>query len=290
MKCDRLVSMKLSDVIVLWVQYYTLNASVLCASVRQKCSQDRAKQRRNLQWENRASAIMAFLLWFLKKYIRHKKKIGENSMKLLRYTHTLRLVTLLTCSLILVVVFAACGGSSSSTTSTPTPTVKPSPTPSPTPAVSFTTYTGNSYTIGYPQGWKVTSSNNGEQITFTDSATMYFVGIIVAPNPNGITSANTFLNAEVDAVQKNVKNSQVVNVPPTTTIGGDTWVQKSLAGTINSNGQTGDFQIVFACDNHPANTPSTKSFTILYGATKSSFASANSTYFQSMLQSFKFTS
>ena len=100
---------------------------------------------------------MAFLLWFLKKHIRHKKKIGENSMKLLRYTHTLRLVTLLTCSLILVVVFAACrlvASSSTTSTSTPTPTVKPSPTPSPTPAVSFTTYTGNSYTIGYPQGWK----------------------------------------------------------------------------------------------------------------------------------------
>ena len=213
-------------------------------------------------------------------------------MKLSGYPSILRLVTLLICSLLFVVVLAACGSgsTSSASTSTPTPTAKPSPTPSPTPAVSFTTYKGNGYTVSYPQGWKATTSNNGEQITLTDATTLDYAAIVVVPDPNGIASANTFLNAEVSAVQKNMKNSQTVNVPPTTTIGGDTWAQKSLTGTSTSAGQSGTVQFVLACDIHPANTSASKSFTFLYGSTQSSFASANTTYFQPMLQSFKFTS
>ena len=201
-------------------------------------------------------------------------------------------MTLLSSSLLLVFILVACGGggTTTTTTSTPTPTVKPSPTPSPTPAVSFTTYTGKGFTISYPQGWKVTTSNNDQEINMTNDTAMASLAIVVVPDPNGIASASTFLNTEVNAVQKSVTNAHTVNIPANTTIGGDTWVQKSLVGTSTSQGQSGVVQFVFACDIHPASTSESKSFTILYGTPQALFNTANTTYFQPMLQSFKFTS
>jgi len=86
-----------------------------------------------------------------------------------------------------------------------------------------------------------------------------------------------------------LKNPQAVNIPPTTTVGGDSWVQKSFAGTTTSNGQSVVVQVVVASDNHPASSPSTKSFTVVYGTMQQLFATANTTYFHPMLQSFKFT-
>lgn len=211
-------------------------------------------------------------------------------MTLSKYARSFRLITLLSCSLLLVVVLAACslGGSTSTSTSTPTATAKPSPTPSPTPAVSLTTYTGNGYTIGYPQGWKATTTSTG--VSFADSTSAFNFVIVVASDPNGIATASTFLNAEVSASKTKLKNPQTVSVPPTTTIGGDSWVQSSLAGTGTSGGQSVVVQFVIACDNHPANSASTKSFSLVYGTAQALFSTANTMYFQPMLQSFKFTS
>src|SRR5258706_1402499 len=59
------------------------------------------------------------------------------------------------CSLLLAILLVACGDGTTSTSSA-TPTSKPSPTATPTPAL--TVYTGKGYSIGYPQGWKVTPS------------------------------------------------------------------------------------------------------------------------------------
>lgn len=211
-------------------------------------------------------------------------------MKLSGYSHILHLVTLLSCSLLLVVVLTACGGGGSSSTSTPTPTptVKPSPTPSPTPAVSFTTYRDVGYTIDHPLDWREVPTTNG--ISFTDPTGLYNVTVVAVSDPNGAASADTILNTTVNALKNAMKNPQTMNVAPTTMIGGDTWLQKSFMATTASKGQNVTLQIVFVSDNHPANTASTMNFTIFYGSPPSSFASANSTYFQSMLQSFKFTS
>src|SRR5690242_6142424 len=76
------------------------------------------------------------------------------------------------CSLLLVLVLAACslGGGSPGTASTTTSGKTPAtshPTsvsaqPTSAPATSLTTYTGDGFTIGYPQGWTVMKQGHGQ--------------------------------------------------------------------------------------------------------------------------------
>ena len=152
----------------------------------------------------------------------------------------------------------------------------------------MTTYTGSGYTIGYPQGWKVNAAD--KSVVFTDSTGVYNLTIVISPNPGGIASPDTVVNAGINGVKGSLTNTQTVNVPASTTIGGDTWVQKSIAGNSTAAGQTGMVQMVVASDNHPANSASTNSFTIIYATLQATFDTANSQYFQPMIQSFKFTS
>ena len=189
------------------------------------------------------------------------------------------------CCMILALLLVACGGGTTSTP-TPTPTPRPSPTPSPTPTPALTVYTGKGYSISYPQGWKVTPSSN--QVTFTGATGFYYLAIVVNPNPNGIINASTFVNAGIEGAKK-MKNPHTETLSPTTTVGGDSWVQKSITGTVTTNGQSFDVQTVVMSDNHPANSANTQNFAIVYDTKKSLFATANTSYFQPMLQSFKFT-
>lgn len=198
------------------------------------------------------------------------------------------------CSLVLVVALAACGSSTTTSGSTPTPTATTAAAATPTVAstattsTTLTTYTGNGYSIGYPQGWKVNSGGNS--VVFTEPTGIYSLSILVVPNPGGAISADTVVNTGVQAATGALTNTQTVNVPASTTIGGDSWAQKAIAGTSSAAGQTGTVQAVVASDNHPANSPSTNSFTITYQTLQATFDAANSSYFQPMLQSFKFTS
>lgn len=190
------------------------------------------------------------------------------------------------CCMILALLLVACGGGTTSTP-TPAPTPQPSSTPSPTPTPGLTVYTGKGYSISYPQGWKVTPSSN--QVTFSDATDIYNLTIVVSPNPNGIADASTVVNTSIEATQKTMKNPQTETLSPTTTVGGDSWVQKSITGTVTTNGQSADAQVVVMSDNHPANAANTQNFTIVYATEKSLFATANTSYFQPMLHSFKFT-
>ncbi len=199
------------------------------------------------------------------------------------------------CSICLALALAACGSATTTTGSTPTATSQPSssPTAASTPTTStssttLTTYTGKGYSIGYPQGWKVNTSGNS--VVFTDSSGVYNFTLVTSPNPGGIASPDTIVNAGVNGVKGSLTNTQTVNVPASTTIGGDTWVQKSITGDSSAAGQTGTVQMVVASDNHPANSPSTNSYTIIYATLQATFDAANGQYFQPMLQSFKFTS
>ncbi|HEX6480557.1 MAG TPA: hypothetical protein VF043_17100 [Ktedonobacteraceae bacterium] len=187
------------------------------------------------------------------------------------------------CSLILALLLVACGGG---TTATPpaTPTSKPSPTATPTPAL--TVYAGKGYSIGYPQGWRVTPS--GKEVFFTDASQIYRVTILVEPDSGGAIDASTFVNGSIDAIKKTMKNPKAEPLPPTTTVGGESWVQKSISGTETSNGQDVDLHIVVMSDNHPAHSTTTQNFIILYGTTNSGFATGDTSYFQPMLKSFKF--
>jgi hypothetical protein len=188
-------------------------------------------------------------------------------------------------SLMLTLLLAACdlGGSSGSTT--PTPTRQPSPSPTASP---LTTYNGNGFTIGYPQGWEVTHQGS-TAIQFTDPLGIYNLAVAVTPNPGGAVSPDTQINAAFSAGSSNLKNPQTENVPPTAKVGGETWSQKSESGDTTVNGQNTTVELVAIADNHPANSPSTRSFLIAYGTGKSVFNAANTTYFQPMLQSFKFS-
>jgi len=188
-----------------------------------------------------------------------------------------------------ILLLAGCA----STTSAPhpnvsqiTPTATPTPSPMPTPDLKV--YAGNGYSISYPQGWKVTPSSNG--IAFDDTTNNgYSLSITINPNPSGSVDVSTFANMIIEAGKSLLKNPQTETLPLTTTVGGDSWVQKSISGAITLMGQNVALQEVVISDNHPANSANTQNFSIEYITPKSLFATANASYFQPMLQSFKFT-
>ncbi len=191
------------------------------------------------------------------------------------------------CCMVLATLLVACGDS---TSSTPTPTAipKPSSTPAPSPTSSTKVYMGDGFSISYPQNWNVKTKGNA--VSFTDPTEVDVLIIAEEPNPNGVASAEQVASAEVSAAKVGMTNEQVVNIPPTTTVAGESWVQKSISGTTKVNGQSTVVQLVVIADNHPENSPASKSFSIFYGADKTLFPSVFATYFQSMLASFKFTS
>jgi hypothetical protein len=196
------------------------------------------------------------------------------------------------CCMILALMLVACGGGTTSTP-TPAPTPQPSPTPSPTPTPSpiptpvLKVYTGKGYSISYPKGWQVNTSSVG--VAFGDATNGYFLAITVNPNPNDTISASTFAHDTLSATKTQMKNPQTETLPPTTTVGGESWVQKSISGTETVLGLSGVVQVVVISDNHPANSADTQNFTIEYQMLKSSFATATTSYFQPMLHSLKFT-
>jgi hypothetical protein len=207
---------------------------------------------------------------------------------LTRLKHFTRWSALTMCSLILAVLLVACGGSGTGgTTSTPVPTpTSPPATPTPTTA-AMTTFQGNGFTMSYPQNWQTTKTANNV-FTFTDSTGGIKMTITVAPDPNGKISADSVASAALKLAQVVLKNSQTVSVPSTTTVGGESWSQISASGTQRLNNQDTNIQVVVLAVVHPANTLLSKSFTIVYQAPVSTFSQDNTTYFQPVLQSFKF--
>lgn len=212
-----------------------------------------------------------------------KLKGSLHMCKLKAALHTLLFALL---SVILTILLAACNlGGGSGTASTPTPTPKPSPTATTPPLIP---YNGSGFTINYPQGWKATQQG-ANAIQFADPLNIYNLAVAVSPNPGGVASPDTIINASLSAGSSRLKNPQPENVSPTTTVAGETWSQKSESGDTTVNGQNTTVKLVVIAANHPANSPSTNSFLIAYGTGKSLFDSANKIYFQPMLQSFKFT-
>jgi hypothetical protein len=196
------------------------------------------------------------------------------------------------CTFILAVLLVACGGSSTGSTTTPTPVPTSPPTSAPTTAPTsatgaMTAFQGNSFTISYPQNWQTTTTANNI-FTFADSTSNIKMTITVAPDPNGTISADTVASTALQAAQVLLKNSQTVTVPSTTSVGGDSWNQVSASGTQRLNNQDTAIQVVVIATVQPASSLLSKSFTILYQAPASTFNQDNTTYFQPMLQSFKF--
>src|SRR6266571_3011981 len=218
-------------------------------------------------------------------------------MKIKMFTllrHLSQGITMALCSLVLAVLLVACGGSSTSgTTSTPTsaptstPTLAPTSTSPSAATGAMTAFQGNGFTISYLQAWQINRKANN-LFTFTDSTGGIKMTITVAPDPNGAISADSVASTALKAAQVLLKNPQTVSVSSTSTVGGDSWSQIAASGTQRLNNQDTDVQVVVLADVHPANTPLSKSFTILYQAPVSTFSQDNTAYFQPMLQSFKF--
>ena len=163
-------------------------------------------------------------------------------------------------------------------------------TPTPTTATAMTTFTGDGFTISYPQTWKVKKDGTG--VTFTDPSGIAYFQIHEAPNPTGIVSTSNQVTLGLETFKSQAKNYQQQSVPTTTTLAGETWSQGAATGDITPSGQStrANVKIYVISNNHPANSTSTKAFIIGYATGSQVFDLANSGYFQPMLQSFKFTS
>jgi hypothetical protein len=192
-------------------------------------------------------------------------------------------------SILFALLLVACSlGGGATTVPTPGSASPSAPTPTPTP--SLTTFTGAGFTIGYPQGWKVSKASNGV-VAFADPQGNMRLTITVIPDPNGIVSAANQVSAGLLLFKSQSNNYQQVNIASTTMIGGDTWSQGSATGTLVARGQTPitAAKVVVVADDHPAASLNTMAYTIAYVASQQSYDSANTMYFQPMLQSFKFS-
>jgi len=194
-------------------------------------------------------------------------------------------------SLFLLFLLTACGGGSSNA-ATPTPippTPPPTPTTAPSPSTQFQTYTGTGFTIEYPQGWKAQSNQGG--IVFTDAQQINTMTVLTVPNPGGTVSAAQELKLGLPTIEKsfNVSNVQPVSMPATRTVGGETWAQSGITGTVTKQGVAVPGELIGLADNHPANSPATMAYEIYYAGPSLAFQQEDAQFFQPMLQSFKFT-
>jgi hypothetical protein len=205
------------------------------------------------------------------------------------------------CSLLLVLLLAACSLGSGSTGTAPTTTSGNTPaTSQPTsipaqpmsaPAASLATYTGDGFTVSYPQGWTVLKGTNGS-VTFVDEHAGATKGshLAITLGKQGLVHpTSTTLNFWQQAFRAQ-PNYQKVDIAPTAMVGGDSWDQIAATSDEQISGQAQPMnaeQIVMA-DNHPATSPTARSWQIQYSTYTNDFAQMNATLFQPMLQSFTF--
>lgn len=209
------------------------------------------------------------------------------------WKHVTRRVSIGLSVFMLMIFLAACGGGSTGS-STPTPKL-PTPTPSPTtPSIALQTFTGDGFTISYPQSWqKSSSSAQGiSQTVFHDETTGNAFTIVATPDPGGAASADTIANASIQSVsQAGLKNSKPdTSVAPSVTVNGVTWVQRAVTGTATVNGQDVPAKLILLVAIHPAGAADSRAFQLIYGGPTLTYDLINAQIFQPMLQSFKFTS
>ncbi|HEU5229054.1 MAG TPA: hypothetical protein VFU49_14655 [Ktedonobacteraceae bacterium] len=181
--------------------------------------------------------------------------------------------------LMLTLLLVGCG-TDSTTGTTATPTPKP-PTPTPTPNVVPQTFTGKDFTVKYPTDWKTSGDN---PVIITDSVGIYNMTITSIANANGDATVDKVLDGGISGAKGTMKTPDTVNMPATTTVGGQTWSQRAISDTSSADG----VELVALAINYPDKSPNTKSYLIIYATTKALFDQASTKYFMPMLQSFKF--
>jgi hypothetical protein len=149
-------------------------------------------------------------------------------------------------------------------------------------------YKGIGFTIEYPATWKLTASST--EVAFTDPSGGYNLTIGLTPNPNGAKTADQLADGGIGGAKTNLKDVQVLNVSPTTMVGGQAWSQRSISGTSRLNGQSSAIEATVLANNYPTHTTATRGYVIVYVAARDQFAQAKIAYFQPMLESFKYTS
>ncbi|HZR41200.1 MAG TPA: hypothetical protein VFB12_13835 [Ktedonobacteraceae bacterium] len=201
---------------------------------------------------------------------------------------SLQHVLLISCALVFTLLLTACDlfGSSSNAQPTPTPTPKP----------AMTTYTGDGFSISYPQGWTAKTDNNqlaslnGKMVTFSDITGITQLSVGVIPNPGGVAPTSAASGVVLNFFKGQAKNYKEAQVPSTATVGGESWDQSGATGDVTTAGTTANAKLIVLADNHPAHANNTRLFVIAYGTATQLFDLQNSTAFQPMLQSFKFQS
>ncbi len=161
--------------------------------------------------------------------------------------------------------------------------------PTSTPTVSLTTNTGNGFTIGYPAGWTIDkASPSASSVIFIDpTRTIEFI-VTVTPNPNANSTTSVALNPRLQSMQAK-PHYQHVNTAPTTTVGRETWDQIGTVGDLPYNGQPISIKVIAMAINRPIHDANTKMYIIQFSAPTKDFDQMDSTAFQPMLQSYKFT-
>jgi len=202
-----------------------------------------------------------------------------------------RLAVLMLGSLLLSLVFAACGGTTSTPAApAPVPTKAPAPTQAPatntTPAASSTalqTYPGADFKIGYPGDWKVTPGTNQVQFVNSDGTVGAFV---VTPDLGSNTSGDAVAQAAQQQLQQAFKNTQDDGADSSVSIAGENWSQKQFDGDASDGTRN---TILILTTLHQPSGGTTKAYFMMFVAPKSSFDQDLTTYFQPMANSFQFS-
>ncbi|MFL5664248.1 MAG: hypothetical protein ACJ8BW_23320 [Ktedonobacteraceae bacterium] len=179
---------------------------------------------------------------------------------------------------------------SGNTSATTQPTSVPAQ-PTSASTAGLATYTGDGFTISYLQGWTVQKGTNGS-VTFIDEHAGATKGshLAITLGKQGLVHpTSTTLNFWQQAFMAQ-PNYQKVDIAPTAMVGGDSWDQIAATGDEQISGQTQpvNAELVVMADNHPATSPTARSWQIQYSTYTNDFAHMNANLFQPMLQSFTF--
>lgn len=189
------------------------------------------------------------------------------------------------CLLALCLVLTACSGVPGvGAVATPTR----APTPTPTPTVSFTTITGDGYTIESPVDWISKGgsiSGSSLLVLARDSQLSATMEIETLPAATSFEPALTATQEQISILQTSSKNFQDQGVPTTVTINGVQWNQ--AAATMDDSRRGAMVTSYVLATTFPSNA--NKVVMINYTALSNIFDKADTEYFQPMLLSFKFT-